>query len=164
MKKVQWVMINICTFVLMALFIFLPMFKLYSPENAIVFEEKTVYGYHFLAGLIDETQILSSKVLGFVPLLMLLSIFAIDKLSKVEIGKDLINFLCLLLCFVYIISLPLTASNFLDQAYYGYLDFKIIWGWTVILIIVSLAMLYYLIVFIANYVKLKKQSVEQANQ
>ena len=99
MKKLHFIFINVVTFILIATLLFLPMFILHDQNDGL---KITVFGYHFVTGYTIDTgasginqfsPVLISKLLGLVPAMMLLSIFAIDKLTKANFGKDMINFL-----------------------------------------------------------------------
>ena len=165
MDKIKWVFINIVNFVVIALLIFLPLFTLSNPNGSLVFETKTMYGFNFLGGLMiksdgNNSQVLASKILGFVPVMMILSSFVIDKITNVKIGKDIVNFLCLFVSFIYVFLLPIISSEFITETYRGYVEFNKIWGYYVITIITGLVMAYYLAALIISLVKINKENKE----
>ena len=170
MKKINWIFVNIITFVLIACLIFLPLFTLYSPmgnENHIAFEAKTVFGFNFLGGLKIFNQngelgneysiVLHSKLLGFIPVMMLLSMVIIDKATKVSLGKYLVNFLATAVALIYMILLPVFASSFIDNRYYEALDFKIKWGFWICIVFIAITFVYYTYALIKSIKEISKE-------
>ena len=165
-KNLKFIMINIVTFIVIALLLFVPMLQLHDLNNDMLFEHKFISGYHFITGLVIEnhgavglekySQVLSSQTLGFVPILMMLSIFVIYKASKANLGKDLVNFLCSVVTLIYVFLLPITASNFITDFYKGYLDFTIIPTFWINVIILVFVVTYYTVVLVKNCVKTYK--------
>lgn len=169
-KKIKFIMINVVTFILILMLLFIPMLNLHDQNNGLVFASKNIFGYHFITGLVIEnssaigmekySQVLSSQTLGFVPVLMLLSIFVLDKAAKKSLGKDLVNFLCSGVTFVYTFLLPITATTFITDFYKGYLDFSILPTLWVNVVTLFVVFAYYTFILIRNCIKAYKISQE----
>lgn len=174
MKKIHWVMLNIVTFVLILLLIVLPILHVKTTNGNLV--DKTLFGWNFLGGysitisseLKDDafSQVIVSKLLGFIPILMLLSMFFINRMKKVTIGKDLINFLCLGVTFVYMFLLPVTAYSFVNENYINELEFTAVWGYYVLVSLIGACFIYYIAMMIKNIVNSIKEAkkAEQEKQ
>lgn len=169
LKKIHSIMINIGTFALMALLLFIPMFTLKNPNGDILFQSKTIFGYHFITGYTIKngdaySQVLMSKLLGMMPVLMLLSIFVIDKLVKANIGKDIVNFLCLFITLAYIVLLPINSSTFITENYLGYLEFEKLWGFWLNFAFVLIVFIYYIFRLVLSIIEMKKEEEKKAMQ
>ncbi len=168
LKKTQWIMMNIITFILIVLFLFLPMFKLQNIGGEDVFADKTLFGFHFLTGYTTQNmndmtvQIIASKLVGFVLVMMLLSMWIINRLTHSDLGKDIINFLCLAVCFVFIFLLPVIAPTFLNKDFQGMFEFTRLAGYWVNFVFICLAFIYYMVIMIYKIVKTYKLNKENA--
>ena len=92
-------------------------------------------------------RVMSSELLSFVPTLMLISIVLIDKATKSELGKHIINFLCLAVCFVYILLLPVIApTSFLTEDYINLANFERIAGYWINFAFICVAFIYFTVV------------------
>lgn len=169
-KKIHFVIVNIVTFILIALAIALPIFSFSNPDT--VFENgensKIVLGFHFLAGFTMQDisnpdigegiqKVMYSKLLGFVPVMMLLSIFVIDKFSKNSLGKDAINFLAAALVFVYILLLPGIFPVFIVEKFIDASTHSSLWGYWILFVAFLFLFLYYTFIFIKNVLKYYKE-------
>ena len=180
MKKLHFIFINVVTFVLIATLLFLPMFILHDQNDGL---KITIFGYHFVTGYTIDTgasginqfsPVLISKLLGLVPAMMLLSIFAIDKLTKANFGKDMINFLASAITLIYTFLLPITSYTFITDLYDNTLVFTPVAGLWINIALLSLTTIYYLIVLIIsikkNYNEVKEKEsaknelTEEANK
>ena len=170
-KKIHFVIVNIVTFILLVLMIALPIFSFVNPDT--VFEDggnsKIIFGFHFLTGFTMQDisnpdigegiqKVMYSKLLGFIPVMMIFSIFVIDKFSKNSLGKDAINFLASALVFVYFLLLPGIFSVFLVDKFVDASVHTSMWGYWIILITTLLLFLYYTFVFVKNILKFYKEN------
>ena len=84
---------------------------------------------------------------------MLLSIFAIDKLTKANFGKDMINFLASAITLIYTFLLPITSYTFITDLYDNTLVFTPIYGLWINIALLIVTTIYYLIVLIISIKK-----------
>ena len=167
-KKIHWIMVNIVSFVLIALVLFVPMFTLHAV-NGDIFKDVTVFGFHFVTGYMFEnpaldaasgqfTQAIVSSVDGLIPTLMFLSVVIINKVSKSKLGKDTVNFLASAVSFVFIFLLPVIAYNYVGDDFYGELEFIRLAGYWVNVVVLGIVLVYYSIVLIRNIIQVSKES------
>lgn len=165
-KKIHWIMVNIVSFVLIALVLFVPMFTLHAI-NGDIFKDVTIFGFHFVTGYMFEnpaldaasgqfTQAIISSIDGLIPTMMFLSIFVINKLSKSKIGKDVINFLASAISFVFIFLLPVIAYNYVGEDFYAELEFIKLAGYWINVVILALVLIYYSFILIHNIIQINK--------
>ena len=171
-KKIHFVFVNVVPFILIALLMALPLFDMYIVNSIYDVEPKKIFGITFLSGfsITNETleigknsvQVMRSKLLAFMPLLMLLSIFVIDKATKSELGKHVINFLCLAISFIYIILLPVIApTSFLTADFVNRSNFERLAGYWINFALLALVLVYFTVVLIYNVIKLEKETKEK---
>lgn len=171
-KRIHFVFVNIVPFILIALLMALPLFDMYIVNSIYDVEPKKVFGLTFLSGFSitnealevgkNSVQVMRSKLLAFMPLLMLLSIFVIDKATKSELGKHVINFLCLAISFIYIILLPVIApTSFLTADFVNRSNFERLAGYWINFALLALVLVYFTVVLIYNVVKLEKENKEK---
>lgn len=170
-KKLKWFMINVFPFVMILLLLFIPQLKIDeingSTENI---DNKIIFGYHFITGysVLNEAnnyeQIITSKLLGLMPSLMMLSIFVISKVSANDIGKDIVNFLCGFVTLTYSALLPVFSITFLSELYMERLEFIKIWGYYIVLIFSALSCLYYLLYLINSIRNINKKNKKQEEE
>ena len=168
LKKIHWVMINIVTFILILMLLFLPLLNVKTVNGDAV--HKTLYGFHLLSGfsILNESgmrvQVLTSKLVGFVPIMMLLSLFIINKVSKAATGKYLVNFLCLAVTLVCIALLPVIAPTFAGPLYINELEFTKYWGYYVSCIVLAIVLGYYTFILVKTLIKISKEEKEKENK
>ena len=169
-NKLHFIFINIVPFVLILLCLVLPMFNLQDQNDTF---KLTVYGYHFVTGYTIDTgagginqfsQVLMSKTLGLIPVMMLLSIFVIDRLTKANFGKDMINFFASTITLAYMFTLPITAYTFITDLYDNTLVFNPVSGLWINIVLLSIATTYYLVVLIISIKKNIKEVNEQGKE
>lgn len=117
-KKIQWIMINILPFILIASFLLLPLFNLKALNGDEIFKAKTIFGFHFVSGLNMKlndlmVQVIVSKVVNLIPIAILIMMFIINKVHTTYIGKAFINFLATGIVAVYIFLLPIIVPTFI---------------------------------------------------
>ena len=171
-KRIHFVFVNIVPFILIALLMALPLFDMYIVNSIYDVEPKKVFGLTFLSGFSitnealeggkNSVQVMRSKLLAFMPLLMLLSIFVIDKATKSELGKHVINFLCLAISFIYIILLPVIApTSFLTADFVNRSNFERLAGYWINFALLALVLVYFTVILIYNVIKLEKENKEK---
>ncbi len=166
LKKIHWIMMNVVTFILILLLLFLPLFDLKSIGSDNIFGNKMLFGFHFLTGYTTKNangefvQIIASKLVGFVPVMMLLSMWIVSKLTKSNLRKDVINFLCLAVSFVFVFLLPVIAPTFLNENYQEMFEFSRLGGYWVNLILVGIVFIYYIVILIYNIIKTYRENKE----
>ena len=171
-KKIHFVFVNIVPFVLMALLIALPLFDMYIVNSIYDVTPKKIFGFTLLTGfsLHNEgleigqqlEQVMRSKLLAFMPLLMLLSIFVIDKSTNSTFGKHIINFLCLAITFAYVLLLPVIApTSFLTTDFIDRSSFERITGYWIIFACLLVTLIYFVVILLYNVIKLEKETKEK---
>ena len=140
-KKIHWIMINVVTFILIALMLFVPLLNV-----------KEINGDEIK----NDIRVMSSSLTSFVPIMLLISTFIINKVVKGQISKDIINFLGIGICFVYVVLLPIICINFEAENYVNHLDFTKLWGYYLSCVIFGLAFIYYFVLAIIELVQVYK--------
>lgn len=173
-KKLHFVFVNIIPFLLIVLYLALPLLDLFIVNSMYDTEPKKIFGLTLLSGFSMKNEglavdgnnqlvrVMSSELLSFVPILMLISIVLIDKATKSELGKHIINFLCLAVCFIYILLLPVIApTSFLTEDYINLANFERIAGYWINFAFICIAFIYFTVVLIYSAIKLYKENKEK---
>lgn len=172
-KKIHKVFVNIVPFVLIVLYLALPIFDLFIVNSIYRFEPRKIFGLTLMSGFSMKNEglgidgnnqlvrVMSSELLGMIPILMLISIFVIDKATKSELGKHLVNFLCLAVTFVYMLLLPtFVTTSFVTPDYVNLATFNRIAGYWINFAFLLLAFVYFTIVLIWTVIKTSKEKKE----
>ena len=173
-KKLQFVFVNIVPFVLMVLYLALPIFDLFIVNSMYDSEPRKIFGLTLMSGFSMKNEglaidgnnqlvrVMSSELLGMIPLFMLVSIFVIDKATKSELGKHLINFLCLAVTFVYILLLPtFVTTSFLTPDYVNISSFNRIAGYWINFAFLLLTFIYFTVILLWKVIKTSKENKEK---
>ena len=164
-KKIHWIMINVVTFILIALMLFVPLLNVKEINGDLI--NKDLFGFNILSGfsiknindsgeIKNDIRVMSSSLTSFVPIMLLISTFIINKVVKGQISKDIINFLGIGICFVYVVLLPIICINFEAENYVKHLDFTKLWGYYLSCVIFGLAFIYYFVLAIIELVQVYK--------
>ena len=163
-QKLHKIVINYVCIGIALLFLFLPLFLLSDDSTNKVMEDKILFGFNYINGYIlkDNTKdavsgnmipILYSNAISLVPILLLLSIFILDKIPNKTFGKEIINVAVSAACLIIVFLLPVISPQFVNESYRDFLEFKIMWGFIIILVLLSLLVIYFIIhlVFAVKY-------------
>lgn len=171
LKKIHFIMINVVTFVLIALLLFLPLLRVVTINGDAI--DKVLFGFNILNGFSvtnvenQVVRVMNSTVFSFTPIMLLLCIFIIDKATKVPVGKSIVNFLATGFGFIYVLLLPVFSYTFVAELYVNQLDFLRSWGYYVACVIFGLVMIYYFVIAVielVGVVKKNKSSLEATQE
>ena len=166
-EKIYKVMINYVNIMMIILILCLPLFLLHDDSNGVIIKDKTLFGFNFINGYVikdaskdaingNMIPVLKSSPISMIPMFALLAMFAIDKIPNKSFGKEIISTTLCVAGNIVLFILPVIAPLFLYETYKDYLDFKIMWGFVVVLILYTLLSMYYiyhLVILIVEHIK-----------
>lgn len=172
-NKKYFTIINIICLFLIVLVITLPLFKFTNPNT--IFDNnsntKTIFGFHLLSGfncnsLVNDAlgqgviKVMNSKLLGFIPLAMILSMIVINKITSNDLGKYIINFLGNAVIFAFYLLLPAIIQTFLVDSFVDSSNFDIIWGYWILFVIFAILFAYSTFILFKTIIKVNKEKDE----
>lgn len=166
MKKINFFMWAIMPFILIALFLFLPLFHTYYISTSA--NDMTIYGFNFILGkfvkdsetLTNITKISSSAMVIVVMIFLPVTIFISNKFLKRDIALKIINVLISVAIVIYFYSFQFNNYKLLGDEFYNILAFKTTWLYSMLVVIYSLYAIYHITILVVSIRKKMKSKEE----
>lgn len=166
MKKINFFMWAIMPFILIALFLFLPLFQTYYISTSA--KDMTIYGFNFILGkfvkdsetLVNVTKISSSSMVIIIMIFLPITIVISNKFLKRDIALKLINVLISVTVVVYFYLFQFNNYKLLGDEFYNILAFKTTWLYSMLVVIYSLYAIYHITILVVS-IRRKIKSKEE---
>ena len=166
MKKINFFMWAIMPFILIALFLFLPLFQTYYIATSA--KDMTIYGFNFILGkfvkdsqtLANVTKISSSSMVIVIMTFLPITIVISNKFLKRDIALKLINVLISVAVVIYFYLFQFHNYKLLGDDFYNILAFKTTWLYSMLVVIYSLYAIYHITILVVSIRKKIKSKEE----